>query len=63
MISVTRTRLDNGIPAVAQTTADALRIAIDDRHITAAGAVALECVLNGLAPQRRSPGADAEGGE
>lgn len=61
LISVTRTRLDNGIPAVALATSDALRIAIDDRHITAAGASALERVLNGLTPQ--SPEVEADGGE
>ncbi|MGW1762779.1 hypothetical protein ACWCQL_01580 [Streptomyces sp. NPDC002073] len=50
MISVTRTRLDTGAIAVTRATRDDLKIAIDARHITAAGASALEQVLNGLTP-------------
>ncbi|AGP56841.1 hypothetical protein [Streptomyces rapamycinicus] len=50
MITVTRTRLDDGTPAVVRATADRLDIALDDRHITPVGAIALESALNGLAP-------------
>ncbi|MBI0374704.1 hypothetical protein JBE27_00040 [Streptomyces albiflaviniger] len=56
MITVTRTRLDNGAPAVVRATADSLDIALDDRHITPVGAIALESALNGLDP---NPGLEA----
>ncbi|MDT3395567.1 hypothetical protein RKE29_02695 [Streptomyces sp. B1866] len=52
MITVRRTRLDDGAFVALRSTADDLRIVIDDRHITPAGATALERALNGLAPGR-----------
>jgi hypothetical protein len=48
VITVTRTRLDDGAVGVARATARALDLALDERHITAAGAIALEQMLNGL---------------
>lgn len=51
MISVIRTPLDTGVWAVATATKGTTYIAIDGRHITPAGAVALEQVLNDLDEQ------------
>ncbi|WP_405018146.1 hypothetical protein OHV05_15265 [Kitasatospora sp. NBC_00070] len=48
MITVTRIRLDTGAPVVIRATADNLDIAIDDRHITPTGAVALHRALTQL---------------
>ncbi|MEV0438993.1 hypothetical protein AB0I84_07785 [Streptomyces spectabilis] len=47
-----RTRLDAGAPAVVRAAGPDLKIAIDEREITALGATALELVLNGLAATR-----------
>jgi hypothetical protein len=60
LIYVTRTRLDNGAPAVARASSDDLELAVDDRHITEVGATALERVLNGLSPHggQQDPGTD-----
>ncbi|WKK26543.1 hypothetical protein QZH56_13680 [Streptomyces olivoreticuli] len=63
MITVTRKRLDTGAIGVARATAHTLNLALDDRHITAAGATALQNLLNGLAdpdegqdsPPRKEP--------
>ncbi|RLU85866.1 hypothetical protein CTZ27_26220 [Streptomyces griseocarneus] len=48
MITVTRTRLDTGAIGVARTTAGTLDVALDDRHITDAGAAALQHLLNAI---------------
>lgn len=53
MIVVTRTRLDDGSPTAARETDNDLTIAIDDRHITDAGAKALQRTLNCLGAKRR----------
>ncbi|MFD9879966.1 hypothetical protein ACFWZT_00690 [Streptomyces alboflavus] len=49
---MSRTRLDNGAPVVMRAAGPDLKIAIDDREITALGANALELALNGLAATR-----------
>ncbi|WP_413800119.1 hypothetical protein [Streptomyces iranensis] len=55
MVTVTRTRLDNGTLAIVRATATDLDIAIDERHITAAGATAIEHSLNNVSA-RHIPG-------
>ncbi len=61
MISVIRTPLDTGVWAVATATKGTTYIAIDDGHITPAGAVALEQVLNNLHEQPGRGGPRAGG--
>ncbi|MET9690164.1 hypothetical protein ABZY81_17080 [Streptomyces sp. NPDC006514] len=56
MISVIRTPLDTGVWAVATAAKGTTYIAIDDGHITLAGAVALEQVLNDLREQPNGRG-------
>ncbi|AUG78069.1 hypothetical protein CFP65_3268 [Kitasatospora sp. MMS16-BH015] len=56
MIKVRRTRLDSGAPAVVRATDENLVLTVDDRHITATGAAAIETALNGLADGCPGPG-------
>ncbi|GGZ96480.1 hypothetical protein GCM10010329_17110 [Streptomyces spiroverticillatus] len=53
MYRVTRIRLDDTTPAAARAAADRTDIVLDDREISAAGARALETVLNAIAPHAR----------
>lgn len=61
MISVIRAPLDTGVWAVATATRGTTYIAIDGRHITPAGAVALEQVLNDLQERPCGGGPKVEG--
>jgi hypothetical protein len=61
LVTVIRTRLDEGTVAVVRSTADDLDIAVDERHITAAAARAIALGLNGVAGTCTGPRKAPEG--
>ncbi|WP_406321004.1 hypothetical protein [Streptomyces sp. NBC_00519] len=63
MIRVIRTRLDDGAQTVIEATDQDLKIAVDDRHITEAGARSLQANLTSLFAQLlKQPRMDREAG-